>query len=199
MTTKRWTPADLSLARQALALGKAANIVAKGSSYATTKAEQQEQMWFVEWCHAQTIDLVDIEGDPFSIRLDAALVGYPGGAFLSGNKKRRGMQWALLRKMGCKAGVTDLVLNVPMNGWHGMHLEMKKRRDQFRCPNDAANALSTQQTAYLHLMRRLGYFTGVAFGWIEAAAKTCTYLGWNPTKRGIEDDKILTITGMQKI
>ncbi len=187
MTTTRWTPADLSLAQQAIALGKPANIVAQASSYTTKKAEQQEQMWFVEWCQAQILELDDADGDSFRIRLDTALVGYPGGAFLSGNKKRRGMQWALLRKMGCQGGVTDLALNVPMNGWHGMHLEMKKRRDQFRCDSDAARAVSAPQDAYLQLMRRLGYFTCVAFGWTDAAAKTCIYLDWNPAERGLED------------
>ncbi len=185
MTSQRWTPADLTLAQQAVAAGKPANIVANGGSYSTRKAEQQEQIWFVEWCQAQTIALVDRDGDAFELRLDAALVGYPGGAFLSGNKKRRGMQWAILKQMGCKAGVSDLVLNVPANGWHGMHLEMKRRRDQFRCCSDIARAVTGEQTAYLALMRRLGYFTGVAFGWTDAAQKTCTYFGWDQTTRGL--------------
>lgn len=185
MTSARWTPADLELAEQARAAGKPANIVAKGSAYATTKDEQQEQMWFVEWCETQTICLQDPDGDDFEIRLDVALVGYPGGAFLSGDLKRRRMQWGLLKKMGCKAGVSDLVLNIPFNGYPGMHLEMKKRRDQFRSSSDAARAVSADQTAYLNLMRKLGYFTGVAFGWVEAAKKTCTYLGWDPAERGL--------------
>ncbi len=185
MTVQRWTLADISLAEQARAAGKPANIVANGSSYATNKAEQQEQIWFVEWCRAQVVELVDPDGDAFSMRLDAAVVAYTAGAFLSGDKKRRQMQGGILRAMGCKAGVTDLALNVPANGWHGMHLEMKKRRDQFRCSSDCARAVTIEQTAYLQLMRRLGYFTCVAFGWIEAAKKTCTYFGWDPTTRGL--------------
>ena len=185
MTQARWTPADLSLVQQAIAAGKPANIVAKGSSYATKKAEQQEQIWFIEWCKTQTIELLDPDGDAFQLRLDIAFVGYPGGAFLSGEKKRRRMQFAIMKLMGCKAGVSDLVLNVAMNGYHGMHLEMKKRRDQFRCCSDISRAVSLDQTAYLQRMRKLGHFTCVAFGWLEAATKTCTYLGWDPAKRGL--------------
>lgn len=185
MTMQRWTPADIELAQQAIAAGKPANILAKGSAYRTQKEEQQEQIWFVEWCQAQVVELVDPDGAAFRIRLDTAIVGYPGGAFLGGNKKHRRMQWAIMKAMGCKAGVTDLVLNIAVDPWHGMHLEMKKRRDQFKSSNDIARAVSSDQTAYLQLMRRLGYFTGVAFGWTEAATKTCTYLGWDPAARGL--------------
>ncbi len=186
MTRARWTPADISLAEQAIAAGQPANVIAAGSAYATKKAEQQEQMWFVEWCQAQTVELEDADGDAFMIRLDAALVGYPGGAFLSGNKKRRGMQWSILKKMACKAGVSDLTLFVPFGGYHGLCMEMKKRRDQFKCSSDIARAISNDQTAHLQLMRRLGYRTGVPFGWVEAAQLTCSYLSWDHAEHGIE-------------
>ena len=87
--------------------------------------------------------------------------------------------------MGCKAGVSDLTLFVPSEGFHAMHLEMKKRRDQFRSASAAANAVSATQTAFLDRMRLLDYHTGVAFGWIDAAKKTCLYLGWDPAERGL--------------
>ena len=122
MTQKRWTPADLALAKQARDSGKPANQVAAGHSYQTKKEEQQEQMWFMEWCEAQRVTCRDPDGVEFELRLDTAVVGYPGGLFLSGDAKYRAMQWGIFRKMGCKKGVSDLVLNVPAGGFHGMHI-----------------------------------------------------------------------------
>ncbi len=185
MTRQRWTPADLSLAEQAIAAGKPANIVASGSSYRTKKDEQQEQIWFLEWCSHQDVTYEDDDGRRLTITLDIPMIAYPAGALLSGDKRNRAMQWSILKSMGCKKDVSDLVLNWPANGYHGMHIEMKKRRDQFKSCSDASRAVSVGQTAYLELMHRLGYFTCVAFGWVEAARKTCTYLGWDPSDRGL--------------
>lgn len=158
---------------------------ATGAAYQTRKDEQKEQIWFVDWCRTQTYTITDSAGDKYLLRLDAALVAYPGGAFLSGDKKRRAMQWSILRKMGCRKGVSDLVLNLPANGYHGMHIEMKKRRDQFKSSTAASMAVSLDQTAYLQLMGRLGYATAVAFGWTEAARKVCQYLQWHPPDHGL--------------
>ncbi len=185
MTRARWTPADISLAEQAIAAGMPANILANGSSYATKKDEQQEQIWFVEWCQAQVAEYVNASGKRIRMHLDVVLVAYPGGAFLSGDKKRRAMQWSILKKMGCKPGVSDLVLNFPANGYHGMHIEMKKRRDQFRSSSAASRAVSATQTAYLTNMQELDYFTCVAFGWVDAAKKVCVYFGWDPAMHGL--------------
>jgi hypothetical protein len=186
MTQKRFTLQDLSLADQAAALGVPANAIAKPSGYKTEKHEQQEQIWFCEWARTQRVRLRTATGDIEVLPLFDLLIASVNGAYLSGDRRRRGMQWSIMQKMGAKAGVSDLLIPVPIDGCPGMWLEMKRRRDQFRSSSDAANAVRGDQTAFLQLMKKIGFHTAVAFGWLDAARKTCAYFGWNSADCGVE-------------
>ena len=161
------------------------NATPRRSGYQTSKLEQQEQFWFIDWCETQHILHMDGDGRDIEICLADIVVAYPGGAYLQGDRKQRAMQWGLLRNMGCKKGAADLVLYYIKKPHGGLHIEMKRRRDQFRSSSEIARAVTMEQTAHLQLMRRLGYKTCIAFGWIEAARYLCEYLDWNPAEHGL--------------
>lgn len=73
------------------------------------------------------------------------LIHIPNG----GSRKNAYEGWRL-KEQGVRAGVSDLFLPVPRNGFHGLWLEFKAAP-----PNNAA--LSTSQKEWLDLMRGQGY------------------------------------------
>ena len=158
------------------------------AGYQTSKLEQQEQFWFVDWCQTQHILHPDGDGRRSQICLADIVIAYPAGAYLQGHKKQRATQWALLRNMGCKKGAADLVLYYVTKQYGALHIEMKRRRDQFRSSREILRAVTTAQSEHLQLMRLIGHKSCVAFGWVEAAAHVCEYLGWNASDRGLAAD-----------
>ncbi len=164
------------------------NATPRRSGYQTSKLEQQEQFWFIDWCETQHILHTDNHGQVIEICLADLVVAYPAGAYLQGHKKQRAMQWALLRNMGCKKGAADLVLYYVTKQYGALHIEMKRRRDQFRSGGEISRAVTAVQSDHLQLMRRIGHKTCIAFGWVEAARHVCEYLGWNASDRGLAAD-----------
>ena len=180
----RWNPVQLA-DYQSHRYPPSTHTTARRSGYQTSKLEQQQQFWFVDWCETQHILHPDGDGGHIEICLADILVAYPAGAYLQGDKKQRAMQWALLRNMGCKKGAADLVLYYVTKQYGALHIEMKRRRDQFRSRREILRALTTAQSDHLQLMRLIGHKTCVAFGWVEAAICVCKYLGWNASDRGL--------------
>lgn len=69
-----------------------------------------------------------------------------------------------LKKQGVKAGVSDIFVAVPAGPYHGMFLEMKRRKVKFQTPP----VVSKEQKQWLEQQRALGYDCHIAFGWEEA-------------------------------
>ncbi len=69
--------------------------------------------------------------------------------------------------IGVRAGVPDLMLPVPMNGKHGLFIEMK-RADSGR--------LSESQRKWLGWLNELGYVAVCCHGWIEARKAIESYM-----------------------
>ena len=113
------------------------------------------------------------------------LVASANGAYLSGDPTARARQWVRLEAMGCRPGASDLMLYIPTASYHGLSLEMKKRRELFRSEAEASAAVAATQTAYLRQLRRVGYRAEVAYGWEEGARTICRYLGWDPAQKGL--------------
>ena len=84
---------------------------------------------------------------------------------------------ARMKAHGVKAGVHDLMLALPHDGWAGLWIEMKKRRDQFKTPGEAKRAVSDAQHEWADLMRLAGYKVVVAYGAAEAIEAIKAYLG----------------------
>ena len=70
--------------------------------------------------------------------------------------------------LGVRSGVPDLMLPVPMNGRHGLFLEMKKAD---------GGRLSESQRRWLGWLTDLGYEAACCHGWEEARRVVEEYMG----------------------
>ena len=68
------------------------------------------------------------------------------------------------RAEGVKAGVPDLCLPVARGGYHGLYIELKRKK---------GGRVSEDQKAWLSALQQQGYFAALCNGW-EAAAKVIT-------------------------
>jgi len=76
--------------------------------------------------------------------------------------KRNPREAARLKAQGVKAGVSDILLPLPMDGYHGLWLELKRRKQ------DGASKVSQKQAAFLKDMETAGYKVAVCYGASEA-------------------------------
>lgn len=67
---------------------------------------------------------------------------------------------ARLKQEGVKRGVPDYYLDVPCNGYHGLRIELKRRK---------GGVVSPEQKEWIERLNRRGYAAFVAKGWEEAA------------------------------
>ena len=100
--------------------------------------ETQEQKQLIQWCRS----------DP---RLQYL--------FHIPNESVGGQGWLIRnRQLGVRAGVPDLFYPVPLNGFHGLFIEMKASNGRVR----------PEQKRWLDALETFGYKCVVAHGWIEA-------------------------------
>lgn len=81
---------------------------------------------------------------------------------------RNRLEAANLKRQGVKAGVPDLCLPVPKDGYHGLYIEMKYGKNK---PTD-------NQEEWLESLRQYGYKTVVCYGADEARETIKQYIGW---------------------
>ncbi len=81
--------------------------------------------------------------------------------------KRSKANGARLKSEGLRAGVPDINLDVARGEYHGLRIEMKRRRGE---------RVSPEQAAWLEALREQGYAAIVARGWEEAADAIEKYL-----------------------
>ena len=72
----------------------------------------------------------------------------------------------ILKAMGMKSGVPDVVLPVPSKEYHGLYLEMKFNK----------NKPTQEQEKFMALLRRNGYKTAVCYSYEEAKETILDYL-----------------------
>jgi hypothetical protein len=94
------------------------------------------------------------------------LVHYPAGG------KRNPREAARLKRMGVRAGIPDYFLHVPVKGWAGLWIELKRPK----AGAVKAGATTERQDEQLRLMASLGYRAEVAYGWEQAADIIADYL-----------------------
>lgn len=111
-----------------------------------TMTESQEQKQLIQWC-----------------RTDQRLQYL----FHIPNESVGGQGWIVRnRQMGVKPGVPDLFYPVPLNGYHGLFLEMKT----------AKGRLSEVQKRWCGFLEEVGYKVVVAHSWQEARDALEEYL-----------------------
>lgn len=75
------------------------------------------------------------------------------------NETTGGQAWVVRnRQMGCKKGVPDLCLPIPMHGYHGLYIELKTERGK----------LSQEQERWLKDLSAMGYKAECCYGWESA-------------------------------
>ena len=74
-----------------------------------------------------------------------------------------------LKSEGLKPGVSDLCLPVPLNGYHGMYIEMKRP--------DHKNKPTREQKDWLDYFNSVGYKAVVCYGYEDAVREIQKYYG----------------------
>ena len=75
---------------------------------------------------------------------------------------------ATLKRTGVKSGVPDMMLPVPRNGYHGLYIELKRRK---------GGKVSLNQKRWLIDLSNQGYYATVCYGADEAIKLIEKYLG----------------------
>ena len=73
-----------------------------------------------------------------------------------------------LRLQGVRPGVPDICLPVPRPPYHGLYIELKRRK---------GGKVSDEQRAWIYCLNRYGYRAVVCKGWDEAREEIEKYLG----------------------
>jgi hypothetical protein len=116
-------------------------------------SESLEQQAVVAFCNYQKWRLPDAD----------RIYHIPNGG------KRSKTEALRLKAEGVKPGVSDLCLPVPMNGYHGMYIEMKRP--------DHKNKPTEDQRDWLDYFNRVGYKAVVCYGYEEAVTEIQRYYG----------------------
>lgn len=86
-----------------------------------------------------------------------------------GNRNAR--EAARLKRQGVKKGVSDIFLPLPLHGYCGLYIEMKRSRKHGRA------TVSQEQKKFIDDMNKHGYRAVVCYGSSEAIATIRDYLG----------------------
>lgn len=76
--------------------------------------------------------------------------------------KRSPREASRLKAQGVKSGVADILLPLPMDGFHGLWIELKRRKQ------DGPSKVSPKQKKFLRDMAEKGYRCEVCYGANEA-------------------------------
>ena len=116
------------------------------------RSEATEQEALITWCRIFESRYQELE----------MIYHVPNG----GSRNR--IEAANLKRQGVKAGVPDLCLPVPKNGYHGLYIEMKFGK----------NKTTKDQEEWLKRLSQYGYKTAVCYGAEEAREVIKEYIGW---------------------
>lgn len=113
--------------------------------------EHQEQSALFAWAKAMEWRMPELK----------LLYAIPNGG------KRSKATAALLKAEGVKPGVPDICLPVARSGWHGMYIELKRRK---------GGRLSEEQRMWMSALETAGYRCCVCNGWEKAQEIITRYL-----------------------
>lgn len=83
------------------------------------------------------------------------------------NERKCSIQYGrLLKRMGVKAGVSDVIIAIPSNEFHGLFIEMKHGK----------NKATSAQLEFLANMKEKGYATAICYGATKAIKTLEDYL-----------------------
>ena len=85
---------------------------------------------------------------------------------IANERKCSPQQGAKLKSMGVKAGVSDIFVAIPKNGYHGLFIELKHGKNK---PN-------ANQLIFLDNMNQQGYLAKLSYGIVETIDLIKNYL-----------------------
>lgn len=116
-------------------------------------SESSEQMAVIAYCQYQSWRLPNVD----------KIWHIPNGGQRSITEAKR------FKAEGVKAGVPDLFLPVPLSGYHGLFIEMKRP--------DRTNKPTEQQKEWLQYLSSMGYRSVVCYGYEDAVREIQRYYG----------------------
>lgn len=93
---------------------------------------------------------------------------------------RRKSEAGRFKAEGVKAGVPDLCLPVARGGYHGMYIELKRKK---------GGRTSPDQECWMKALRGQGYFVMLCEGWETAAKAIMFYMTMAPEAKDILEGK----------
>jgi len=129
---------------------------------------------------------------------DRATAEFPALRFLfhvPNGELRDAKTAALLKAAGVRPGVPDVFLDVPVGGWHGLRIELKRPEVRVQLAAQAGappkslrlqspGSLSPEQLAWAGFYRAQGFAYFPAWGWHEAKEILVRYLRGNYVRGG---------------
>lgn len=125
--------------------------IARASGTEWQPSEEQEQMTVIEWSRLMAKQFPDLED----------LIHVPNGGLRSKSEAVR------LKRLGVRPGVSDLFLPAPVGKYHGLWVEMKRRK---------GGRLEPEQKDWIDRMNAKGYLAMRADGSDEACDIIYKYL-----------------------
>lgn len=113
--------------------------------------EAQEQTTLFQWAALMTHRLPELR----------TMYHIPNGG------SRNAIEAVRLKAQGVKPGVPDIFLPCARGEWHGLYIEMKRRK---------GGRVSEEQREMIRLLIEQGYKAVVCYGWEEAKNTICEYL-----------------------
>jgi hypothetical protein len=124
-------------------------------------SESDAQAAYFDW-----LALIKATTSHGCFRLADFTFSVPNGTILAGTTQERARYMQYLKRRGLKPGVSDIVIALPANGYHGAYLELK--RDKKARASDA-------QVIWRDRMTSVGYYARICVGLDELKAETMNY------------------------
>ncbi len=126
--------------------------------------EYEHQAALIKWAKVKALPKLDY------IEENARLISY---LYAIVNERKTSHKAGMrLRRQGVKSGVSDLHLALPMNGHHGLWIEMKRPIVK----GQTKPTVSDTQQAWLDRMNKAGFKAVVCYHWTEAKDAIEQYL-----------------------
>lgn len=99
----------------------------------------------------------------------------PNGAMMGDDAKSRAIRGGRMKSEGLTDGVSDICWPMPLGGYHGIYIEMKKPELKPK-KKDSKGGVSDEQKDFLNFISANGYFAAVCYSWEEACWTLNGYL-----------------------
>ncbi len=104
----------------------------------------------------------------------------PNGIWLPGaNLQQRIRVIMTMRRQGLKKGIPDTIIDLPLHGYHGARIELK-RLPVANSSGPTTSKMGDEQIVWLQRLRAVGYFCEVAVGVAGYCAAVGRYLRGEP-------------------